>query len=163
MQVSGIGSGSSGVDAVSMQKVMDDMKKKWFEKMDANGDGIVDASDLTDLAKTTNKTPEEIIKTYDKDQDGGLSATEFDAMMKEMRPKFHPAGMPPSDQSQSGQAPADEIKALDDKLTTLIEMLKNGNSDEAETVWKTLIANLRKDDTYGENASATVSLLNIQA
>lgn len=163
MQVSD--AGSSSTNAVSIQDMMAAMmKKQWFDKMDTNCDGVVDASELADLAKATDKSAEDIITKYDKDQDGVLNATEFDKMMQGMRPKFRPNGMQNPPLASSSDRVSDTEQ--DDKLESLLELLKNGKTDEAKTVLQNIhAANLSSTSLYGSNGASllTASLLSIQA
>lgn len=161
MQISGAGSG--GIDSVSMQKMMTEMKKKWFDKMDSDGSGGVDAGELSALAETTDKSADAIVTRYDSDKDGSLNATEFDSMMKEMKPKFHPDGMqgppPPPDDSQTGSS---GTSVSSDSIKSLIDLLKAGKEDEAETAWQNMIASMDQNTLYGSTGS-DASLFSIKA
>jgi hypothetical protein len=101
MQINSV-SGSS-MEAVSLQQMMADRKKRCFNKLDADGDGGIDASELTDLAKTTDKSADEIIRAYDENQDGVLNADEMDAMMREMKPHFASEGIGGQSQDSNTQ------------------------------------------------------------
>ena len=136
------------------------MKQKFFDKMDTDGDGVIDSKELTGLAKTTGKSASDLIKTYDKDQDGALNATEFDSMIKEVRPNFRPDGMqgpPPPSPDDSSTSSTSSTSASTDTSESLLELLKNGKTDEAKTAWKTYLANSMQGAAYGTNASSTMS------
>ena len=162
MSISAIG--SSGSDVTSISDLMAQMKQKFFDKMDTDGDGVIDSKELTGLAKTTGKSASDLIKTYDKDQDGSLNATEFDSMIKEIRPNFRPDGMqgpppPPDDRSTSSTS------ASTDTTESLLELLKNGKTDEAKTTWQSLLAESMQGAAYGASAStaSSASLINLIA
>ena len=168
MQVSSIS--SSSVDTASMQKMMEEMKKKFFTKTDANGDGSVDASELSDLAKTTGKSASDLISTYDADKSGSLSATEFDKMMQETKPKYHmdgTDGMPPppppgATDSSSSDSTTTATSSTTNQLKSLIDLLKKGKTSEAETAWQNIVSSFAQSTGY-DTTSATSSLMNIQA
>lgn len=47
-----------------------------FDRWDYNGDGKLVASELKDAQRRTGKTPKEILKFYDEDEDGGITLRE---------------------------------------------------------------------------------------
>jgi Ca2+-binding EF-hand superfamily protein len=116
MQITGV---SSNAENVSMQKMMEEMRKMMLKKLDANSDGQINASELAEVADKTGVKAEALIQQYDNDQDGMLNEDEMDAMMKGTRPDGPPPGPPPS----SEMSEADE-KDDSDLLTALEDEAK---------------------------------------
>lgn len=92
MQISSIGS-SSGTDSVSIAKMMEEIRKKMLEKLDKNGDGKLDATELADVADKTDTKVDDLLTQFDNDTDGTLSKTEANKMFETMRPKGPPPEM----------------------------------------------------------------------
>lgn len=148
MQINSV-SGSS-VDAVSMQKMMLELRDRWFKKLDADGDGGIDAGELSDLAKTTGQSASEIIQTYDADQDGVLNADEMDAMMKTLRPPHHP------DEAAEGGKPPPPPPDMKAEWFNTLDSDRSGGIDATELtdlakhVDQTADALLNRYDTNGD-------------
>jgi Ca2+-binding EF-hand superfamily protein len=126
MQINSVS--GNGIDSVSLQKMMAEMKERCFKKLDADGDGGIDASELTDLAKTTDKSADEIISAYDKNQDGALNADEMDAMMREMKPRF---SFGDGEGMQRGGEPGD-MAAMKAQWFEKLDANNNGGIDASE-------------------------------
>lgn len=91
---------------------MNEMREKMFKKMDANGDGKVDKSEMkafqTEEQKTTGRTGpdvDQIFEEVDTDQDGAISEAEDQAQFEKMKEAMKngprgvggpPPGPPPS-------------------------------------------------------------------
>ena len=88
--ISGLGSSMSMMmNAAAMQRPD---KQQMFGKIDTDGGGTVDQSELTSFVEGLNQktgmeiNAEEALSTYDADGDGGLSQEEMEAMMSAYMP-----------------------------------------------------------------------------
>lgn len=108
-----------------------------FAKLDADGSGGIDTSELQTLtdqmsAKTgMDISVEEVSATYDADNDGLLNQEETKSMMMEIRQNMgsgQQKGMQHSTQSLSAYQAADE-----DMTQTLLDMLNEQDQDQDQT------------------------------
>jgi hypothetical protein len=107
--LSGIHSG--GTNAMQAPK-----RHRRFEKMDANGDGGLDESELSGMAKRSGKSAADILKRLDTSGDGKVDAQEMDAG----RPKHNREGGNP-DGSIASQ--------FTTSLMNLLKQLRDSGSD----------------------------------
>lgn len=112
------------------------MRQKGFEKMDSNGDGSIDETELQAFAdKFSQKTGTELdvketLATYDADGNGVLNQEETDKMMS----SFREAMGPPPGGMRGGPPPMSEgISAYEETETTssLLDLL-TAQAEEAE-------------------------------
>lgn len=129
MEISGIGTGSQ--DLVSMAKMMAEMRQKMFQRLDQNGDGGLDESELSDVAEKTGREASDILEEYDTNGDGVLDATEADQMAGEMKPHGPP---PPPPDVIFSELDEDESGSLDEtELSVLAEKTGENASDLLKT------------------------------
>ena len=127
--ISSIG-GSSGFDPSTRAT-------KFFKKLDANGDGKLDASELANMVKNgpqgqngQGPSAADILKKLDTNGDGSVSADEFAAGAKKMHRghKAKGAGQDnDGDNDQSGQG----ASAADGKAALFAEILKQLQSQNS--------------------------------
>jgi len=113
--ISAVGSGTSysATNAAAMSK-------KFFSKLDANGDGKLDATELDDMVKNGPKggaSAAELLKKMDTDSDGSVSESEFAAAA----PKHGKKGSGDSDDSASSTSSADGKSQLFAELLKAIQ------------------------------------------
>lgn len=108
-------------------------KEQMFVKIDADGSGAINQSELTTFAENISKMTgetinvEEALDTYDTDSDGGLSRKEMDSMMKDKMA----GGKPPMPPSQQVLAAYSQNSGNSNNLaSTLFEMF--GSSTEGK-------------------------------
>jgi Ca2+-binding EF-hand superfamily protein len=103
-----------------------------FAKLDADGNGGIDTSELQTLtdqmaAKTgMDISVEEVSATYDADNDGLLNQEETKSMMMEIRQKMGP-------QQQNGMHSTQSLSAYqadEDMTQTLLDMLTEQDQDQ---------------------------------
>lgn len=134
MEISGIGTGSQ--DLVSMAKMMAEMRQKMFERLDQNGDGGLDESELSGVAEKTGREVSDILEEYDTSRDGVLDATEADRMAEDMKPNGPPPPPPEVmfselDEDDSGSLDETELAVLADKTgTNVSDVLKTYDANE---------------------------------
>ena len=134
MEISGIGTGSQ--DLVSMAKMMAEMRQKMFERLDQNGDGGLDESELSGVAEKTGREVSDILEEYDTSGDGVLDATEADRMAEDMKPNGPPPPPPEVmfselDEDDSGSLDETELAVLADKTgTNVSDVLKTYDANE---------------------------------
>lgn len=134
MEISGIGTGSQ--DLVSMAKMMAEMRQKMFQRLDQNGDGGLDESELSGVAEKTGREVGDILEEYDTSGDGVLDATEADRMAEDMKPNGPPPPPPEVmfselDEDDSGSLEETELAVLADKTgTNVSDVLKTYDANE---------------------------------
>lgn len=133
MEISGIGTGSQ--DLVSMAKMMAEMRQKMFERLDQNGDGGLDESELSGVAEKTGREVSDILEEYDTSRDGVLDATEADRMAEDMKPNGPP---PPPPEVMFSELDADDSASLDE---TELAVLADKTGTNVSDVLKTYDAN----------------------
>lgn len=72
-------------------EMMQQMQKKMFSKVDANADGGIDKSEMTNFAKQTGQDTskvDELFKTADANGDNKIDESENSAMMKKIGEKM---------------------------------------------------------------------------
>lgn len=126
----------SGFNSVSMSE----MREKMFKKMDSNGDGKIDKSEMqtfqAEEQKATGRTGPDIDKIFadvDTDKDGAISKAEDEAQFEKMKEamKNGPRGMggkppigPPPMQGAGGAGATEESDDEDSETTTAKKILK---------------------------------------
>ena len=164
MQISSIGS-SSGTDSASIAKMMAEMRKNMIAKLDKNGDGKLDATELADVTDKTGMKVDDLLNQFDEDNDGVLSKTEANKMFEAMKPKG-----PPPDQQTSNLDETDSSK----ELKTLLDALDESDDKKTtEDLFAQYLQNLvqkynvnnsyNNDGTYNTNGATNSQLLDIQA
>ena len=134
MEISGIG--TSNQDYVSMAKMMAEMRQKMFQRLDQNGDGGLDESELSGVAEKTGREVGDILEEYDTSGDGVLDATEADRMAEDMKPNGPPPPPPEVmfselDEDDSGSLDETELAVLADKTgTNVSDVLKTYDANE---------------------------------
>ena len=122
----------------AMQKHRDEM----FNKMDGNGDGGIDKTEFSVLAKKmsannaassnsttstgTTQSVDDVFATYDTDGDGKLSQDELDAYMKANAPP------PPPQGGLMGALNAQEMQKRKDEMFSKIDADSDGSIDKTE-------------------------------
>jgi len=127
----------SGFNAASMNE----MREKMFKKMDTNGDGKVDKSEMktfqTEEQKKTGRTGPDIDKIFEKvdtDKDGAISEAEDKAQFEKMKESMKngprgmggkpPMGPPPPMGAAGGVQGSEESEDEDSETTTAQKILK---------------------------------------
>jgi len=120
--VSGITSSTSQLDTTQMAK-------KMFQKLDANQDGGIDASELGSLSQNgQGPSADEILAKFDTDGDGKISETENKKAME---------SAPPPPRTQTSNA--------DGKSQMFAELLKKFDTDSDGALNESEIDGMKKD------------------
>lgn len=128
---------------------MAEMRQRMFKKMDVNTDGILDKTELTDVAKKTGKHMADLVTQFDTNGDGGLNIDEMDTLTQTMRPQGPPPVMPGMNSNGSANADASLLKMLDGDT----------NANGKVTQIKDLIAQFIKKQTGGSTGYDIASTL----
>ncbi|NCD32634.1 MAG: hypothetical protein EOL87_04360 [Spartobacteria bacterium] len=122
---------------------MEAMRQKMFSHQDTDGNGGLDAEELTDMSEKTGVSVEDILEMADSDGDGLVSETELTS--SDMPPPPPPNGRKGGPGSMGGSI--DDSDA--DPLKALIEQFYS-ESDDSETEADQLKAALRQ---FQQNSS----------
>ncbi len=126
MEISSVG-GMQEMDPAEMAA----MRSAMFTKLDTNGDGMLDASELADMATTVGTTVEQILTDGDSDEDGMMSESEMEAL----KPKDQP---PKPGEEMGGKLYETES---DTSIKSLLEAIADASEEEdSSTTIKDLIA-----------------------
>ncbi len=96
---------------------MQQFKEKMFSKIDSDGNGGIDKTEFSDLAKKmsemsgSSQSVEDIFSTYDTDGDDSLSMDELDSFMKDNAPQ-----PPPMNGLMGGQGMQNPLEDLFSKI-----------------------------------------------
>jgi Ca2+-binding EF-hand superfamily protein len=101
MMVNQVGGG--GYDVTSMWQNL-------FKKIDKNGDGSIDKSEMAAVASKNGPSVEDIFSKLDSNQDGTIGKSEFGQALSKLRAQ-HPSGPPP--QANGGAGPEDMFNQID--------------------------------------------------
>lgn len=118
-----------GINSQSMAQRKEDM----FNKIDSNGDGGIDQTEFSELAKKlaeqSNSTvaSQDVFTSYDTDGDSLLSMDELDNFMKENAPP-----PPPPPPQFSGAESGQSMEEMQESLFSAIDSSGDGGIDEAE-------------------------------
>ncbi len=121
----------TGMQAMSAAE-MAAMRQAMFAQMDANSDGVLDASELADMATKVGTNADQIITDGDTDGDGMLSQTE----MEELEPK----GPPPPDSGAEMGGKLFESDSEDRVQELLNAIVEASEEEDSSTTIKNLIA-----------------------
>jgi Ca2+-binding EF-hand superfamily protein len=95
--------GGGGYDAASMWQNL-------FKKIDQNGDGAIDKTEMESIVSKNGVSVEDIFSKLDSDQDGTIGKSEFEAALSQLRSQ-HPPGPPP--QANGAANPEDVFNQMD--------------------------------------------------
>jgi Ca2+-binding EF-hand superfamily protein len=150
--ISSMGSYVNQMLTQSMQQRRDDL----FTKVDSNGDGSIDTTEFSELAKKLSKdtgttiNADDAFSTYDANGDGSLSKDELDAFMKDNAPT------PPDGMGGMGQMNMQPMQQnmLDDLFG---KVDSNGDGSIDTTEFSELASNISGDTGTTINADDAFS------
>ncbi|MDD4734775.1 MAG: hypothetical protein PHP44_01570 [Kiritimatiellae bacterium] len=106
------------------------MRQAMFTKMDSNGDGVLDAGELQQMADVVGISTEQILTDGDSNEDGLMDQSEMDAL--------GPKGPPPPKPGMGGRLFENETES---DIQELLDAIAEASDEEdAETSIKKLIA-----------------------
>ena len=153
--ISSISSNMFQMNSATMQQRRDDM----FSKIDSNGNGSLDKTEFSALAKKMSEMSGQSINadnafsTYDTNGDGSLSKSELDSFMKANAPQ------PPQDMSGMGgglgQTSSNSMKQALDNLFSNIDSDTSGGIDKKE--FTAFASNLSEMSGQSINANSAFS------
>jgi Ca2+-binding EF-hand superfamily protein len=111
--VSGISGYGNSYDAASIYQ----MRQNFFNKIDQNGDGSIDKTELTSIVSnnTNGVSVDDIFSKLDTDGDGVISKDEFEAAQKKMEEDMKQNGPPPMGMMGAmGKSPEDLFASIDE-------------------------------------------------
>lgn len=144
--------------------MMKQMQQKMFAKVDANKDGGIDKSEMTQFAQNngldTSKL-DEMFKTADTDGNDKIDETEHSALLdkigEKMKSKF---GAPPTSASDSANSASSADDALVEMLAKIREHSKqNGGTDALRQFLSQLNQQNTTYDQEGAKGKSDSSLL----
>ncbi len=135
--------GIPGVSNLNVQ-MMNDMREQTFARLDPDGDGQIDLSELETKAQETGRSEGrfaqllEDLAAADTDGDGLVSESEFDQMLQSGPPSGPPPGPPPS--ADMSQSLIDLLDTDGDGKIDLEELqAQTGNADGIESLFAQLL------------------------
>jgi Ca2+-binding EF-hand superfamily protein len=140
------GINGSGYDVTSIWQNL-------FNKLDQNGDGSIDKTEMGSIASKNGPSVEDIFTKMDTDQNGAIGKNEFEAALSKMRAN-HPPGPPP--QGNMGASPEDMFNKIDqngdgsitkDELTSFM----GENNQDVDKIFKE--ADTNKDGVISRSES----------
>jgi Ca2+-binding EF-hand superfamily protein len=90
-----------------------DVTSMWqdlFKKIDTNGDGAIDKTEMGSVLSTNGPSVEDVFTKLDSDQDGAIGENEYETALSKLRPQ-RPPGPPP--QVNGGASPEDMFNQID--------------------------------------------------
>ncbi len=75
-------SGSNDYSVLAAAHNLANLRKNWIKKVDENGDGKIDSTELAKAHGLNTRKAESVVKEYDIDGDGVLSEKEADSLAK---------------------------------------------------------------------------------
>lgn len=110
---------SGGGGSVGEMPSLEEMQEEMFTKVDANGDGSIDASELSTMAANGPKggpSTDELLAELDTDGDGAVSRAESDAGIERMHENRPPGPPPPMASEESSSLESDSSDSLTQTL-----------------------------------------------
>ena len=138
--VSSIG---SGVGSVGMMP-KPPSKEEAFKKADADGDGVINKTELDDVVLHIQEMSGESIDTeallseYDADGDGALDQTEMDKAMQSLMKNAKPP-MPPMAENATGLTDTEDEETEDTQTTLLETLLSQYTANSKDTTTQSLV------------------------
>lgn len=113
------------------------LRQNMFSKIDKNGDGSLDKSELETFAQRTGKSVDDILKDMDADQDGVVTETEFSDAADRFEKKMETAdfimsmaSIVGSGRSENSIIPLDDVSS--DDIFDAIDSNSDGSIDKSE-------------------------------
>ncbi len=147
---------------------MQQFKEKMFSKIDSDGNGGIDKTEFSDLAKKMSEMSgssinvDDVFSKYDADGDNSLSMDELDSFNKDNPPPPPPAGMQNAMSTYGMNMGADQLSSLLDLLSNRSSDGSSASTDITNSI-SDIVSKLLETLSNKANSGDTYSLVNFQA